>query len=108
MPRIDLWALNENHVIKAEEEEHSPKSSEFSSPGIQNMTKQASEAWNSFIEQVGSMCAFTNIIILVSGRSLELCSICLLAFIILKWIFHILNMVVVHDCSLCCTFSFLT
>ncbi|XP_039119762.1 uncharacterized protein LOC120256063 [Dioscorea cayenensis subsp. rotundata] len=66
MPRIDLWALNENHVIKAEEEEHSPKSSEFSSPGIQNMTKQASEAWNSFIEQVGSMCAFTNIIILAT------------------------------------------
>ncbi|KAJ0985985.1 hypothetical protein J5N97_004341 [Dioscorea zingiberensis] len=66
MPRIDLWAMDENHGIKTVEDEHSPKSSEFFSTEVQNVTKQVSEAWNSFIEQVDSMCASTNIIILAT------------------------------------------
>ncbi|XP_072966361.1 uncharacterized protein [Typha angustifolia] len=66
MPRLDLWAIDEFHEPEGE---HCEIPQTIKSPpqeGTDDRTRIPSEAWNSFIEQVDSVCASATMIILAT------------------------------------------
>ncbi|XP_077251357.1 P-loop containing nucleoside triphosphate hydrolases superfamily protein [Tasmannia lanceolata] len=67
MPRIDLWAMDETHH-QTTEKDSSLCSKTFKSPkvGLSDAVGNASEAWNSFVEQVESMSMFASLMILAT------------------------------------------
>ncbi|KAF6170667.1 hypothetical protein GIB67_015619 [Kingdonia uniflora] len=68
MPRIDLWAMETQHLVYETEgdacENICKPADRISDP--QGTRKIASRAWNSLIEQVDSMCSSTSLIILAT------------------------------------------
>lgn len=68
MPRIDLWAIDETCGEDAKQSEGSPNACKSSGEVGVDAAKNSSQAWNSFVEQVDSVCASGSINILVSFR----------------------------------------
>lgn len=72
MPRIELWAVNENLGEDVKENHISPMSSR--SLATSDGTKSVSEIWNAFVEQVDSASTSACLIVLVSFRSMHMIS----------------------------------
>lgn len=65
MPRIDLWAINETLGAEAKQSEGSKPCKSSEAAGVVS-TNCPSQAWNSFVEQVDSVCASGSINILAT------------------------------------------
>ena len=71
MPRIDLWAINENLEEDVDESHTTPMTCRSLAARVGK--KNVSEIWNSFVEQVDSVCTSTSLIILVSIQTQQTC-----------------------------------
>ncbi|XP_010919242.1 uncharacterized protein [Elaeis guineensis] len=66
MPRIDLWAIDETCGEDAKQSEGSANACKSSQELGVDVAKNSSQAWNSFVEQVDSVCASGSINILAT------------------------------------------
>ncbi|KAF8413815.1 hypothetical protein HHK36_001808 [Tetracentron sinense] len=69
MPRIDLWAIETHRQVAEMENDSCPKvfiSAETAEPP--DVLENASQAWNSFVEQVDSMCLSASLMILATSE----------------------------------------
>ncbi|OVA11216.1 AAA+ ATPase domain [Macleaya cordata] len=69
LPRIDLWAVETNHMVAETESEiceNVYKSTDTAVP--HDATRTVSQAWNTFVEQVDSTCLSASLIILATSE----------------------------------------
>ncbi|XP_026412168.1 uncharacterized protein LOC113307916 [Papaver somniferum] len=69
LPRIDLWAMEANNLVAESESDTSDNAYKSTDTTVAyDARRTASQAWNTFIEQVDSTCLSTSLIILATSE----------------------------------------